>query len=401
MTRRRLSVRALVAAILTLMMVAVAGPAQADKPTPPRGPNPFPAGTAADAAAAAIGGLGLTRFSDTFAGLRVDGKAGRLTVYVTQPIRGKELVATGRAVLPGAIRSSVQVALVRAPHTRKELIAATAEVWRQAQGWLTDGVQVHSIAVRNDGTGLTVRVNDRLRATSAAARSTARSLAAVDLAFETGSPVTNVSRTNDSPPYWGGTPIKGDWDWSYRCTSAFGMQAGSYEYLMTADHCFDLGDNVEDPNADDIGYTRIRNFLDDATGIRGNIGGAAFLSNTYTDTYDRAAWSWTGQSVCQSGFTSAPNAICAIQVLADYIEWNSGDGIHRGVYGRLCDGCIAVRPGDSGGPVWIYGADGALESRGINSAGSEEVGNGYEYIYWTETPRILSDFGGRIITTSY
>jgi hypothetical protein len=405
--KHRSIVRAVLAAGTAVILILSTSPAHADpddKPLPPRGADTFPVGTAADAAATAIGELGIGGFRDTFGGLDVDGKAGRLTVFATDLPRAEQLVAAGRDKLSEKDRAAVTIEVVRAPHTRVELIAAMARIWKQQTGLLGAGVDVHTLAITKGATGLTARVNDPVKAGKAFAANgiAAKAVDGVAITFEKGIAVTELSRDNDSAPYWGGTPIKWDWDWSYRCTSAFGMSAGGKEYLMTADHCFDLNDNVEDPNGDDIGFTRIRNFHDDATGIEGNVGGGVFLSNTVVDVFDRGSYSWTGQYVCQSGWTSGPNAVCSIHVETDYVEWDTGDGVHRGVYGWRCTECVSVRAGDSGGPVWAYASDGALESRGINSAGAEEVtDDAYEFIFWTETPHILSDFGGSVITTSY
>jgi hypothetical protein len=75
------------------------------------------------------------------------------------------------------------------------------------------------------------------------------------------------------------------------------------------------------------------------------------------------------------------------------------DGLQRhGVPGTRCGGCLVVDHGDSGGPVHTFNGNG-LQSRGILSAAGGEVdGGGYEYVRWTETPYILSAFGGTLIT---
>jgi hypothetical protein len=404
--KHRSAIRALVAVAVVVTLIGSGGLAHAqdDKPLPAQGPNPFPVGSAADTAASVIGEMGLTTFRDTFSGLNVAGKEGRLTVYATDLARAEQLVAAGRAALSDKDRSAVTIDVVQAPHTRTELIAAIGEVWKQPS---SPGVEVQSVAISMDAKGLTVRVNDVARAQQAfvASRSTPGPLKDVNLTFEKGARVVDTSRDNDSAPYWGGTPVKKDGGstGSHRCTSAFGMVVASgQEYLMTADHCFVLNELVEEPNQDDIGYTRIRNSFDDAEGIATSAGGAIFLNDGSTDVFDRGGYSWTGQFVCQSGYTSRPYAICGIQVATDYAEWTTEGVRRRGVYGRVGDGYIAVRKGDSGGPVWSYTSDGAFESRGINSAGSEELQpSAFEWLYWTETPHILSDFGGSIITTSY
>lgn len=83
------------------------------------------------------------------------------------------------------------------------------------------------------------------------------------------------------------------------------------------------------------------------------------------------------------------------------MKWETdNDGlIRRGVEGFRYSGCVAGAEGDSGGPVLASRADGTVESRGIFSAAAEEVDHGLEYVYWTETPRILFAFGGTLITT--
>jgi hypothetical protein len=76
------------------------------------------------------------------------------------------------------------------------------------------------------------------------------------------------------------------------------------------------------------------------------------------------------------------------------------DGLVRpGVEGFRCSRCVAGAEGDSGEPVFASRADGTVESRVLLSVAAEEVDYGYEYLHWTETPRILSAFGGTLITS--
>jgi hypothetical protein len=188
----------------------------------------------------------------------------------------------------------------------------------------------------------------------------------------------------------------------WRCTTAFGVRDSVRKYLLTAEHCIQPGLVYEDLNNDNIGIGYHENDPFDAALIlvedsqRG-----VWVNDDLVYDVRTTALSWDGELVCQSGYTSYPNR-CQIEVINEWTTWTGGDGKQRfGVEGKRCDGCPAVAPGDSGGPVWsIYdGPGGGLVARGIVSAGGGEVpGGGFEIIAWTEVPTAATALGVTVLT---
>jgi hypothetical protein len=345
-----------------------------------------------------------TPYIDTFAGLRIDRSKGQVIVYTTDVASGKRLAAEGASRLPARLSASVPLVVERSKYSRLMMEAAARTVWSSAAGWQASGVEVYTISLRSDGSGLTVGTSDPVAANRLAATDSdlhATTVAASDISFVKGHPVHSVSRADDTPPYFGGAPIRWDWEFlGYNCTSAWGVRdAGGAEYLVTAEHCFDVGDGVEDGGGDQVGEVVRENDLYDAALIRTNTSGGVWLNDTLTYTFSTSDWSLDGEQVCQSGYTL--NMRCSIIVTDESIQWRDDTGkVRSGVQGHQCEGCSAVSHGDSGGPVWVLYTNDVLESRGVVSAGSVETDEGgYEYIYWTETPTILSAFGVELLTT--
>ncbi len=352
-----------------------------------------------DVVAAAVGELGLTSFRDVFSGLRVEA-GNRVTVYVTDTGRGTHLASSARGRISQAIGDQVQVQVKASKYTRAQLEAARSTLWSSS-----GPKEFHSIEVTHTGSGLVVSVDDPQGSAKRYQQNQpklAGAVAATDVTFVAGQRPKPASREDDSAPYKGGIPIEGYWDSDWRCTSAFGIRQNNKTYLVTAEHCFDVGDWVYDRNDDYLGSVSFENNYRDAAAIDTSAGSGVWIDDTQTRVYQGYAWSWNGQYVCQSGFTSDKR--CTIEVTADNIEWDydDGKGARRGVAGRIGAGVRAVCGGDSGGPLWAYSSSGVFQSRGIVSGGytvlSESNPRCYENILWTETPGVLSDLGATLIT---
>ncbi|MBL6275381.1 hypothetical protein JMF97_04310 [Micromonospora fiedleri] len=257
--------------------------------------------------------------------------------------------------------------------------------------------QVYSIVLLSDGSGLEVRTNDPARAASIASRSLSVSaLDAADIRYVKGSPVRPADRHSPSAPWQGGIPIRHDVNISgYQCTSAFGVRDRTYnaEYLVTAEHCFSVGNGIEAQGGAGIGRVQQENNPHDAAIINANASSQVWVNDDYVFNFGAAQYSWDGEYVCHSGYTSYPNR-CNIVVTHEAVQWDFGDGkgVRLGVEGWQCSGCAAVAKGDSGGPVWAIRSDGVLTSRGIVSGFHTDVdpGRSGEYILWTETPSVLT-----------
>ncbi|WP_127501868.1 hypothetical protein [Actinoplanes solisilvae] len=403
--RVRSRIAVLTTALLTCLAALPANPAAADDKDAALAK--LPPSPVVDQVAGAIGELALKNYTGSYAGLRVDAATSTVTVYSTDAAAAKKLTDSALLSVPAQTRASVKVQAVPAAYSKAELWKARATLWAKKETLQASGAKVIGIAARPEGEGLTVLLNKKtsvIRTTAAASVATvAEAAAGVPVDVDWRAAPAPISRFDDSPPYWGGSYVKKtQLGWTYECTSAFGMAISGREWLMTADHCFDLNDTIKDGGDDVIGVANRRNIYNDALGIETNTNRTVWVADQLYARYSGAAWSFTGQYVCHGGFvTSVIEPICGINVTIDDLEWEiDNDGlIRRGVEGFRCSGCVAGAKGDSGGPVLASRADGSVESRGILSAAAEEVDYGYEYVYWTETPRILSAFGGTLITT--
>lgn len=184
------------------------------------------------------------------------------------------------------------------------------------------------------------------------------------------------------------------------CSSAFGVAQWGSEFLITASHCFDLGQNVWSGGGvyyigPIVGWQR-RN---DAASIGPtDAWSGVWTSNDSWTRYRDSAWTYNGQEVCQSGV--ATNYTCGIWTVDPGASWDFGDGnIIVGVRACAPSGFTAARGGDSGGPVYNWHADGRLQSRGIVSGFSQANlwdasgrAIGGQCLLFTETRRMLTEW---------
>ncbi|MFD7657967.1 trypsin-like serine protease [Actinosynnema sp. NPDC059797] len=304
--------------------------------------------------------------------------------------------------IPDRLQGNVTVDVRTSKYARPKMESASAHIWDLSRQSRLAGVEVYSIVLPSDGSGLEVRTNDPAEARALIATSiAANGVEPADLRFTQGSPVRAVDRHDPAPPYQGGIPIR--WDWepiNWDCTSAFGARNSTgNEFLLTAEHCYDAGDWVEDQGGDTIGAVQAENVLHDAALISTDATSEFWANDDYAFHFGAAEWSWDGDYVCQSGYTSV--GVCTIQVTNELVQWvDDQNKTRRGVEGRTCAGCHTVAHGDSGGPVWHLRSDGVFESRGIVSAGHTvvEPDYSYEYILFTETPAALSALGVSLLT---
>lgn len=362
--------------------------------------------TAVQEVAGALSALGRTDYRDIFSGIRVDEAAGQVVLHATESKRADAMVADGLASMSAAQRSATTVRVVASRYSRVEMERAAAQVWASAKRRAATGVEVYSVVLPSDGSGLEVRTNAPRRAGAlSAAVEDGSPLVAADIEYVFGHPVRPVTRENPASPYPGGIPIRWDWYLSgWDCTAAFGVRNSSgTEYLLTAEHCYDVGDGIEDMNGDGVGTVRTEHNRYDAALIQTDSQSGVWVNDDYLFDVRSQQYSYDGEYVCQSGYTSYPNR-CQIEVTNDYIQYDfdDGKGVRVGVEGRRCAGCPAVAHGDSGGPVWsIRSADGYVAARGIVSGGHVPVEEGvsYEYILWTEVPFATSALGVSIQTS--
>jgi hypothetical protein len=346
-----------------------------------------------------------------FAGIAFEGQG--LTLYWKGPLsHGMAKTLKGLTALPVGVRS--------APFSRWDLQRDGAKI--RAAMDTTGGIQeIQGIGYRYDGRSLEVVKRPRASIFAPPARRLAgrnrfvsaeqiikRARLRVPVHVSTAKTPTRFEATRlaDSAPWNGG----GRWEtwrgnrFREACTTGFGVRRNSRTWILTAAHCASSGDGafqgkfMAGPgtsftymggiNTDQWAYDLL---LIDAGGYDVIFDGDATTSRT-KDVNDWGYWA-ANELVCQSGATSG--TVCGIKEL-----WSQDLRMDRDSDGDCCywvlglirsvktDGAIAVRPGDSGGPVFTLMGSG-VRAKGITSAGS------YEDFYfqdWADVIRLFNAY---------
>ncbi|MFG1883276.1 hypothetical protein [Micromonospora sp. NPDC049102] len=351
----------------------------------------------ADAAAA----VGAASHSEVFSGLELDGTTGTVKVYLTDLGAAKKFLAAVRKTDPTIDADRIE--LKQGGHTLTELKSAGVRLINEQQ---RSDLSIESVAVPADGSGLTVRARDVVRAAealtpSAVARRTIADLVGVPTVIEPAPVMFDASRLRDTPQWISGEAIsaagtkQGD---VYDCSSGLPARRNSdgRSFLITAAHCFANGVTIytgwQNGGRSKIGVTTIRSDYYDAVAIDTSSTGTTASrtwdgkSGNYTvNDVTSSALSYAGDWVCQTGYASG--VVCGIQVTKSWLTWVGSNGVtHGGVEGQQRDGLTAIRPGDSGGLVFNVSAN-VRQARGIMSYGGGTMAR------WTEAPAIFNILG--------
>lgn len=253
---------------------------------------------------------------------------------------------------------------------------------------------LHTAKALEEGSGLIAGVEPYDPATFdvATAQSVLSSAAGVPVTIEIGPQPTQTGRLNDAPPWYAGgkivNPLRGE------CSTSFGVVDGlRREYMLTAEHCFRIGDRVENGNRTRVlGPVVNARALHDselisvtAAGDRtffGGVGGAGAAE--YTLEVDVLGRNVRGTIVCTSGASTGENCglvITATNVAFEIRRWVLDPRfgwvlVRIPVIEDMVD-ATSIRPrmpvrravgsGDSGGPATTDAVH--PEALGINSAG--------------------------------
>ena len=268
-------------------------------------------------------------------------------------------------------RNNVDVDVVAAKHSRAQL-KVTAEKVRKA---LTDGGAdaAFSLQLPTDGSGVVV-------GTVGDVEKTKRKLPASDV------PVTvrnedvaeaTSGRLNDTTPYWGGARMTNAFNGA-QCSSGFSVTDGWTNYILTAGHCGHPGGGwyngdwtrwVGTANREHVGYDLL--MIPAWVGPRmydGGVGSGEFSKAVagYDHTY-------AGEWLCVSG--SVSGAVCGLYTDSRYFNYSYCDTDAYGNWECFSDlliafqrdNIVAVRPGDSGGPVFGLRGNYEVIAKGIIS----------------------------------
>lgn len=325
-----------------------------------------------------------------FAGVAYEGAG--LTLYY----KGSLSAAMSDAVIEA--NSVGPVVVMPAAYSRSELQVNSDRITSLATKAASD---VQAVALATDGSGLTVE-----QVPPAIAAANKRTLgingldaptSAVDVVEEAGvtvpvkvvtatEPITlaATTRNDDFAPWNGGSRFEVWRNGAYRtyCTSGFGVKNNAGErFMLTAAHCVtppDYARQGKGATLEYMGPVYQQSVAYDLAIIRANGSALIFDGTTNTSNTKRVAgWAYwaANQLVCQSGVTSG--TVCAIRQKesADVVmgccdsDGDQGYTLKGLIRSPRDGGGIAVRGGDSGGPVFTYDGSNVI-AKGITSSGA-------------------------------
>jgi hypothetical protein len=285
--------------------------------------------------------------------------------------KGKVPASVAEAVEDAARRVAVRVR--RAAHSETELRAATGRI----RAWLdaNPGSGFHGVKSPGDGSGLVLTAHpDRAtRATENLAALDEQADVPLEILYE--KPMKNVSRQDDSRPWWGGART---WNQtaSTLCTSGFGVRdASNRRYILTAEHCGQVGHRIADGKGEFIGNVSAGHDDHDIGLVPADSENRMYIGGGDSNTgVDVVGWGhvFVGQYLCQSGVTSAEATgapVCNLKVI---FFWQDSEDL---VEAEQVQGQTAARGGDSGGSVYSSNGSGGVVANGtVTRAGGNRLG---------------------------
>ncbi|MFJ6671862.1 hypothetical protein ACIQMJ_12210 [Actinosynnema sp. NPDC091369] len=289
-----------------------------------------------------------------------------VTVWWKGDVPAAITAAVGRASRKAAVR------VERAAHSEAELSAAAAEVRQWLDTHPDSGF--HGVKSPGDGSGLVLAAHPGVGAATATGLAMLGERVDVPLAVRHEEPLREVSRQNDSPPWWGGART---WNQtaSSLCTSGFGVRDGSNRrYLLTAEHCGQPGHRIADRTGEYIGTVSQGHDDHDIALIPTSSEDYVYVGGGDSNSGVKVVgWGhvFVGQHLCQSGVTSAEQTggpVCDLKVI---FFWQDREDL---VEAEQVQGLTSARPGDSGGSVYSAGSGGVVANGTVTRAGGARIG---------------------------
>jgi hypothetical protein len=315
----------------------------------------------------------------------------RLKVYWkgSQPAAVRQLIA--------GLRRQVPIDVLPARFSAAELTAAS----RQA----ADRPGVATSAPNADGSGVTVTVTAQM------ARSFAvDAIGGIPVTVEAGPqpvPTACTGRQDDCSAYFGGA--------YYFCTTGFSIQHNGRTEMITAAHCANNGDAINDGAGEPIGTAADRQagrdtvLIQHAAGVTSN--GHVYVGpwNAGTGSNRRvtgSSASVVGAVVCTSGSWTGEHCEVRIRAVNVTVNTPSDGDFFPEVRASADSGGVVVGKGDSGGPVYFGNADGTVRGTGTISAQANVVTcpatraatTCGSTVYYADLPQALTFYGATIST---
>ena len=311
--------------------------------------------------------------------IRAEVERGAHAGYAGIVLRDHDVTVWWKGHVPAAVTRAVEkasreatVRVEAAAHSEAELSAAAAEV-RQ---WLdaNPGSGFHGVKSPGDGSGLVLAAHPQAGAQAAAGLAALDRQVEVPLTVRHEEPLREVSRQNDSPPWWGGARTWNQTAGSL-CTSGFGVRdSANRRYLLTAEHCGLPGHRIADRTGEYIGTVSRGHDDHDIAIIPTSsedfmyVGGGDSNSGVKVVGWGHV---FVGQYLCQSGVTSAEQTggpVCDLKVV---FFWQDREDL---VEAEQAQGLTSARPGDSGGSVYSAGSGGVVANGTVTRAGGARIG---------------------------
>jgi hypothetical protein len=343
-------------------------------------------------------------------------------LYVTDPSRAAELIATARRLDPGLKTSLIRVK--RAAYSAANLTAAGNRVLA-ADTAKRLPFTLYGVGQLDRGASLRLQVADVVRARmlsrvslrSLGGRSVAQ-LAGVRLTFQQIRRAGPLTRQNDTLPFIGGDALVGpNPEGAVECTAGIPVENSSNrDFLITANHCFTAGQIVTTENGTThVGIPYRYNTSDDAELIdTGKYNGAGSIAgegetntsaggiNFYPLTATDPAWA-VGQIFCQDGISSFEDGRgvpCNLYTEGavtdpDICGANGACNNVNEIETQDDNGSPVATPGDSGGVVFTVASAYARSAAGMVDYGKNCTGpQGSCYIMdFVWAPNLYNAFG--------
>ena len=268
-----------------------------------------------------------------------------------------------KGAIPRSVRTavtkeqSVHVAFRPARYSRVELKAAEKKFMAYV---VKNKGPVFGVRVPADGSGLVAQSRVAQSKTAVAGlRKAALPDSGVAIRSERAVAPVTTARNNDTSPFYGGGVIGNPG--GGRCSTGFAVSNGSQQFILTAGHCgypggtFTNGDGsrvLGQGAAENVGH----DILLIRTAAAGRIfdgGGLKAFETRAQFTKAVSGWAPTfpNEWICQSGMMSG--AVCNIQNTSNFsYSYANGSEVYSDLVLAGSATGIAVRGGDSGGPVF-------------------------------------------------
>jgi hypothetical protein len=187
--------------------------------------------------------------------------------------------------------------------------------------------------------------------------------------------VGRLGRSNDAAPHWGGAQI---WRSGAQCSSGFTVVNSTGDRaIMSAGHCFELGQSIENGVGSSVGTVVFRTFPDPDLL---SISGSSYVGRHYSEVSDVGGRRVQGSTDPALNVGYCEYGAVGLRICTGYVTTNTTYTDASGSTTNLAQALSApgcpfgrlARSGDSGGPVGREIADGVTGARGIVVAGTSE-----------------------------